>query len=239
MCCLRYEHEFYVQQRKRFPKEGKVVTTARGEEKVLVNDIFRERVTLRGTDGETRVVALLDLRREMGVERTVEQPLDDEPVQTVLDEIPEEVIRLQDTSELPVWMPRPSAPRPAGRSLPVAEPDSGHSARPSRDAEAGDSHGDAPAAGAGGSGAPPAGEAVAPEGEDRGPSGRRRRRRGRRGGRRGRGGGMPGMGRGDGEPDVPGSEGEPGGPPGDDAAEDEGAPGESGPLLEGPGQGDP
>ena len=24
MCCLRYEHEFYVQSRKRFPKEGKI-----------------------------------------------------------------------------------------------------------------------------------------------------------------------------------------------------------------------
>src|ERR671932_1258955 len=46
MCCLRYEHEFYVQQRKRYPKEGKTVSTTRGEEKVVSNDIFRERVTL-------------------------------------------------------------------------------------------------------------------------------------------------------------------------------------------------
>jgi cell fate regulator YaaT (PSP1 superfamily) len=30
MCCLRYEHEFYVQSRKRFPKEGKVLETAGG-----------------------------------------------------------------------------------------------------------------------------------------------------------------------------------------------------------------
>src|SRR5581483_5822792 len=35
MCCLRYEHEFYVQQRKRFPKEGKLIRTARGEEKIM------------------------------------------------------------------------------------------------------------------------------------------------------------------------------------------------------------
>ena len=65
MCCLRYEHEFYVQQRKRFPKEGKILKTARGEEKIVSNDIFRERVTLRGVDGELRVVALLDLRDEL------------------------------------------------------------------------------------------------------------------------------------------------------------------------------
>jgi cell fate regulator YaaT (PSP1 superfamily) len=65
MCCLRYEHEFYVQTRKRFPKEGKVLRTARGEEKVVANDIFRDRVTLRGADGEMRVVPLGDLREEM------------------------------------------------------------------------------------------------------------------------------------------------------------------------------
>jgi cell fate regulator YaaT (PSP1 superfamily) len=65
MCCLRYEHEFYVQQRKRFPKEGKIVRTSRGDEKVIANDIFRERVTLRGADGEVRLAALDDLRAEI------------------------------------------------------------------------------------------------------------------------------------------------------------------------------
>jgi cell fate regulator YaaT (PSP1 superfamily) len=64
MCCLRYEHEFYVQSRKRFPKEGKIVVTASGEEKVLAIDIFRESITLRTAEGETRVVALVDFNRE-------------------------------------------------------------------------------------------------------------------------------------------------------------------------------
>ncbi len=64
MCCLRYEHEFYVQSRKRFPKEGKVIKTKRGEEKILANDIFRERVALRGEDGEVRTLSLLELREE-------------------------------------------------------------------------------------------------------------------------------------------------------------------------------
>ncbi len=68
MCCLRYEHDFYVQARKRFPKEGRIITTLRGEEKVVVNDIFGERVTLRSAEGDTRIVPLLELRREMGVE---------------------------------------------------------------------------------------------------------------------------------------------------------------------------
>jgi cell fate regulator YaaT (PSP1 superfamily) len=65
MCCLRYEHEFYVQSRKRFPKEGKIIKTKQGEEKVVANDIFRERVTLRRDDGEMRVVPLAELRAEM------------------------------------------------------------------------------------------------------------------------------------------------------------------------------
>jgi hypothetical protein len=65
MCCLRYEHDFYVQSRKKYPKEGKPVRTSRGEEKVIANDIFRERVTLRGLDGEMRTLALEALREEM------------------------------------------------------------------------------------------------------------------------------------------------------------------------------
>jgi cell fate regulator YaaT (PSP1 superfamily) len=65
MCSLRYEHEFYVQSRRRFPKEGRILHTARGEEKVTGNDIFRDRVTLRGADGEIRTLSLADLRQEV------------------------------------------------------------------------------------------------------------------------------------------------------------------------------
>src|SRR5204863_1522103 len=62
LCCLHYEHDFYVQQRKRFPKEGKTVKTAEGTERVISVDIFRERVTLRSEACEMRVVALEQLR---------------------------------------------------------------------------------------------------------------------------------------------------------------------------------
>jgi len=48
LCCLKYEHEFYAAQRRRFPKEGKTIRTGRGAEKVIAVDIFRERVFLRG-----------------------------------------------------------------------------------------------------------------------------------------------------------------------------------------------
>ncbi|MEO8336867.1 MAG: regulatory iron-sulfur-containing complex subunit RicT, partial [bacterium] len=65
MCCLRYEHEFYVASRRKYPKELKTIRTSKGEEKVLANDIFRERVTLRAVDGEIRTVPLVELRAEM------------------------------------------------------------------------------------------------------------------------------------------------------------------------------
>jgi len=65
LCCLRYEHEFYVQSRKRFPKEGKILDTSKGKEKVYSIDIFRDRVTLRGEDGTSRIVELADLNDEV------------------------------------------------------------------------------------------------------------------------------------------------------------------------------
>src|SRR5438067_7912440 len=66
LCCLRYEHDFYVQTRKRFPKEGRILRTAAGAERVLAVDIFRETVTVRlEGGGDTRVVTLEKLTAEM------------------------------------------------------------------------------------------------------------------------------------------------------------------------------
>ncbi len=73
LCCLKYEHEFYAAAKKRFPREGKVVVTLRGAEKVVAVDIFRERVLLRGAD-ETRGIALVDLREEMEKAEAQERP---------------------------------------------------------------------------------------------------------------------------------------------------------------------
>ncbi|HEX6251312.1 MAG TPA: regulatory iron-sulfur-containing complex subunit RicT [Gemmatimonadaceae bacterium] len=66
MCCLRYEHDVYVAARKRFPKEGRIFDTARGEEKLVAVDIFNERLTLRSVEGETRVISLATFREETG-----------------------------------------------------------------------------------------------------------------------------------------------------------------------------
>lgn len=65
LCCLRYEHEFYVTSRKRFPKEGRRLRTSRGEEVVRAVDIFRDRVLLEGDDRATRSVTLSELREEV------------------------------------------------------------------------------------------------------------------------------------------------------------------------------
>jgi cell fate regulator YaaT (PSP1 superfamily) len=65
MCCLTYEHESYVQARKRFPREGKTLVTSKGREKVVSVDIWRERVLLKDDDGNRRTVELADLKGEL------------------------------------------------------------------------------------------------------------------------------------------------------------------------------
>ena len=79
MCCLRYEHDYYVQSRKRFPKEGRILITSLGEEKVLANDIFGDRVTLRGPEGDTRVVPLAELKQELAQRASVVEEHEEEP----------------------------------------------------------------------------------------------------------------------------------------------------------------
>ena len=65
LCCLKYEHDFYVTTRKRFPKEGKTLKTAIGSEKVIAVDIFRERVFLKHEERGSRIIPLDQLREEV------------------------------------------------------------------------------------------------------------------------------------------------------------------------------
>jgi hypothetical protein len=139
MCCLRYEHEFYVTARKRFPKEGRILATGRGEEKVLSTDIFRERVTLLGTDGETRVIALADLKREMGAPAESVEPADTAEYRAVEaaatgadEELPPDEpgqrapARQRDRDRTSQERaPRPSAPRAAAPDAPREAPREG------------------------------------------------------------------------------------------------------------------
>ena len=167
-----------------------MVKSSRGEEKVIANDIFRERVTLRGTDGELRTIPLGTLRDEM---TAAGDPLSGTLTAAARDTGPlaaadylDEPIDLDAvvTEERPVPIRVPSsgrsaaAPRPPRTASPVtpAAP-----ARPARREETA-----TPAVAPRVEG--PAPTATGPEGEKR-----TQRRRGRRGGRRNRpgGGGAP------------------------------------------------
>lgn len=65
MCCLTYEHDAYVQARKRFPREGKTVRTSMGRERVVSVDIWRERVMVKDESGNRRTLTLEELKAEV------------------------------------------------------------------------------------------------------------------------------------------------------------------------------
>ncbi|HEX2203695.1 MAG TPA: regulatory iron-sulfur-containing complex subunit RicT [Longimicrobium sp.] len=69
MCCLTYEHDAYLQARKRFPREGKTVRTVVGAERVVSIDIWRNLVTLQDEQRQRRTIGLDQLKAE-----TVAQP---------------------------------------------------------------------------------------------------------------------------------------------------------------------
>ena len=167
MCCLRYEHEFYVLSRRKFPKEGKILTTALGEEKVIACDIFHERITLRTAEGDSRVIALADLRVELeALDQPIDHAHDDVPSHPADDSVDAAVHSMLDTVETEIGplaaammalAPERTIERaPEPELAPEREPE-----RAARDADA-----------------PVAGEDAAADAT------RRKRRRGRRGGRR-------------------------------------------------------
>lgn len=117
MCCLRYEHEFYVHSRKRFPKEGKIVATRLGEEKVLSVDIFRERIALRSVEGEVRSLTLAEYKEETERSGGLSTPaVSVEEEDAVTESIqPDEISpELLYTAEHPVFVP-PSGNGPTSR----------------------------------------------------------------------------------------------------------------------------
>ena len=79
MCCLMYEHKTYVEARRRFPREGKTLKTARGEERVVSVDIWRDTVTLRDGEGARRAVALEALKAEVAATSGGPMPTDARP----------------------------------------------------------------------------------------------------------------------------------------------------------------
>lgn len=74
LCCLKYEHAFYVTSRKRFPKEGKTIRTALGTERVVAVDLFRERIFLQHEEQGSRIIPLVDLLAEQAGETPAPPP---------------------------------------------------------------------------------------------------------------------------------------------------------------------
>ncbi len=64
MNCLRYEHELYLQAKKRFPRVGQTLETSLGPEEVASWNLLKETVSLRDRSGQIRVVPLEELKRE-------------------------------------------------------------------------------------------------------------------------------------------------------------------------------
>lgn len=148
MCCLRYEHEFYVAARKRFPKQGKIVQTLQGEEKVDATDIFRDLVTLRNPAGEVRVIPLAQFRRELAGDAT---PVEEE-VLDASDDTAEEgegrvvTTQLQRAASAPPREQRRPEPRrePRGEPQGDARGDQRAGSRPGRGDARSDSRGPRP-----------------------------------------------------------------------------------------------
>ncbi len=69
MCCLMYEHDSYVEARRKFPREGRMLNTAQGSERVVSVNIFNDTITLRDGEGGHRTVKVAELKKEMASRR--------------------------------------------------------------------------------------------------------------------------------------------------------------------------
>ena len=69
MCCLMYEHDSYVEARRKFPREGRMLKTLRGSERVISVNIFNDTITLRDGEGGHRTVTVAELKQEMASRR--------------------------------------------------------------------------------------------------------------------------------------------------------------------------
>lgn len=103
MCCLRFEHDFYVESRKRFPKEGRIVVTALGEEKIVTVDIFRDAVTLRNAEGSVRTIPIAEFDAEVAGQPLPGRCAIEDDVDESADEISPELMY---TSEFAIPEPR-------------------------------------------------------------------------------------------------------------------------------------
>ena len=113
-------HPFTMHYRTATTKEGKILATRLGEEKVVSVDIFRERITLRGVEGETRLLTLPEFKEETEELAGVAAPVaNGEEEESAVEGIrPDEISpELLYTAEHPVFVQRPpgvAEPKPTG-----------------------------------------------------------------------------------------------------------------------------
>ncbi|MDQ6738486.1 MAG: stage 0 sporulation protein [Gemmatimonadota bacterium] len=156
MCCLRYEHDFYVETRRRFPKEGRIVATLAGEEKIISVDLFRETVTLRNSEGALRTIPLADFSAEIEGRATTTAAPADEEAEDASEEISPELLY---TSEFAIPEPRLVILTETVETEPApAEPGRAQRRRRGRRGGSGEKGG---SEGSGGNGSPPPGSGPA------------------------------------------------------------------------------
>jgi len=63
MCCLTYEHEYYEEAKKKFPKTGKRIMTKEGEGKIIRQNVLKETVTVALDAGGELELHVKDLQR--------------------------------------------------------------------------------------------------------------------------------------------------------------------------------
>ena len=65
MCCLTYENETYKALKSKIPKIGRVITTSKGEGRVIRQNILKNLITLKMETGKEIEVNMDDLRNEV------------------------------------------------------------------------------------------------------------------------------------------------------------------------------
>ena len=62
MCCLAYEHNNYIELKKKFPPCGKKVKTPAGDGKIIRRDILNNKVSVLMENGEEKVYSIKDIK---------------------------------------------------------------------------------------------------------------------------------------------------------------------------------
>ena len=109
-CCLKYEHEGYVEMEKSMPRRGELCECAKGRGRVSDRNMLTRKVTLSLEDGGSVTLSADELQyRNRSARRPEERPLPGEAGETP-SPAPEEAQTAAAAPEAPVQSPAESAP---------------------------------------------------------------------------------------------------------------------------------